>query len=87
MYKFTHISKDKEICKAYDLVHFRCLIPIEIVRRAHSKIGPLPYNVLWCNCEHFASWCRYCFEISEQVLYDDKKKKEMLHIFVRDIAQ
>ncbi|CAC5424350.1 PLA2G16 [Mytilus coruscus] len=39
----------------------------DIVRRALSKIGPIKYNLLWGNCEHFASWCRYDKEMSAQV--------------------
>ncbi|XP_013389165.1 HRAS-like suppressor 3 [Lingula anatina] len=38
----------------------------EIVERALSKLGDYGYNVLWKNCEHFASWCRYGVEWSEQ---------------------
>lgn len=32
--------------------------PDEIIERALSKLGAIPYNVLWNNCEHFAAWCR-----------------------------
>ncbi|KAL3870944.1 hypothetical protein ACJMK2_038972 [Sinanodonta woodiana] len=39
----------------------------EIVDRALSKLGRIGYNVMWSNCEHFASWCRYGTEKSEQV--------------------
>ncbi|KAL3870952.1 hypothetical protein ACJMK2_038977 [Sinanodonta woodiana] len=39
----------------------------DIVQRAMSKLGEIGYNVMWCNCEHFASWCRYGKEKSEQV--------------------
>ncbi|XP_013416978.1 HRAS-like suppressor 3 [Lingula anatina] len=39
----------------------------EIVERALSKLGEIGYNVLWKNCEHFAAWCRYGVEWSEQV--------------------
>ncbi|KAK3602553.1 hypothetical protein CHS0354_003805 [Potamilus streckersoni] len=39
----------------------------EIVERALSKLGEIGYNVMWCNCEHFANWCRYGKEKSEQV--------------------
>ena len=38
-----------------------------IVKRALSKMGQLGYNMLWSNCEHFASWCRYGMAWSEQV--------------------
>lgn len=37
-----------------------------IVDRALSRLGEIGYNILWKNCEHFASWCRYGEEWSEQ---------------------
>lgn len=37
-----------------------------IKERALSKLGEIGYNILWKNCEHFASWCRYGEEWSEQ---------------------
>ncbi|KAL3870918.1 hypothetical protein ACJMK2_038946 [Sinanodonta woodiana] len=51
-------SKDKNM---------RPLAEEDIVQRAMSKLGEIGYNVMWCNCEHFASWCRYGKEKSEQV--------------------
>ncbi|XP_063416251.1 phospholipase A and acyltransferase 2-like [Mytilus trossulus] len=45
----------------------KCRPPKEVVKRALSKIGPLEYNLLWSNCEHFASWCRNGSAISNQV--------------------
>ncbi|KAK3742770.1 hypothetical protein QZH41_003703 [Actinostola sp. cb2023] len=42
------------------------LSPKEIVRRALSKVGEKGFSVLWKNCEHFARWCRYGEEKSEQ---------------------
>lgn len=38
----------------------------EIVKEALSKIGEIGYNVLWKNCEHFAAYCRYGVNWSEQ---------------------
>ncbi|XP_019642089.1 PREDICTED: retinoic acid receptor responder protein 3-like [Branchiostoma belcheri] len=40
----------------------------EIVERARSKLGEEGYNVLWKNCEHFATWCRYGKEQSQQAV-------------------
>ena len=31
-----------------------------------SKLGRIGYNVLFDNCEHFASWCRYGLSKSDQ---------------------
>ena len=39
----------------------------EIKDRVLSKIEPIPYSLIWYNCEHFASWCRYDTHWSEQV--------------------
>ena len=39
----------------------------EIVKRAKSKLGEKGYNVLFKNCEHFVTWCRYGKESSQQV--------------------
>ncbi|XP_046367364.2 phospholipase A and acyltransferase 2-like isoform X1 [Haliotis rufescens] len=39
----------------------------EIVRRALSKLGRVGYNLIFSNCEHFVSWCRYDMERSDQV--------------------
>ncbi|XP_062571776.1 phospholipase A and acyltransferase 3-like [Saccostrea cucullata] len=38
----------------------------EIVEEALMKIGKIGYNVLWNNCEHFAAYCRYGVNWSEQ---------------------
>ncbi|XP_031566257.1 uncharacterized protein LOC116301357 [Actinia tenebrosa] len=38
----------------------------EILCRANSKIGEKGYNLYSKNCEHFARWCRYRQEVSEQ---------------------
>ncbi|XP_076436723.1 phospholipase A and acyltransferase 3-like [Babylonia areolata] len=37
-----------------------------IVGNALMKLGEVGYNVLYKNCEHFASWCRYGEEKSDQ---------------------
>ncbi|XP_046583673.1 phospholipase A and acyltransferase 2-like [Haliotis rubra] len=39
----------------------------EIVGRALSKVGRVGYNLIFSNCEHFVSWCRYDMERSDQV--------------------
>lgn len=40
--------------------------PHKIVEEAIMKIGDIGYNVLWKNCEHFAAYCRYGVNWSEQ---------------------
>lgn len=47
--------------------YIRADAPHVIVKRALSKMGNIGYNMLWSNCEHFASWCRYGMAWSEQV--------------------
>lgn len=41
--------------------------PIEIVKRARSRIGENDYNIIFNNCEHFATWCVTGTASSEQV--------------------
>ena len=45
---------------------FRPLSPREIKVRALSRLGPIPYSIIWSNCEHFAAWCRNDTDLSEQ---------------------
>ncbi|XP_035698730.1 lecithin retinol acyltransferase-like [Branchiostoma floridae] len=40
----------------------------EVVERARSRLGETGYNVLWNNCEHFATGCRYGKEQSQQAI-------------------
>jgi hypothetical protein len=39
----------------------------EVVRKAKSREGTKKYNLIFNNCEHFASWCKTGMRISEQV--------------------
>ncbi|GMT17257.1 hypothetical protein PFISCL1PPCAC_8554, partial [Pristionchus fissidentatus] len=42
--------------------------PEEIVSRARGQIGNATrYHLMYNNCEHFANWCRYGEEKSQQV--------------------
>ncbi|KAH9487602.1 Phospholipase A and acyltransferase 3 [Bulinus truncatus] len=46
------------------------LSPMEtsrILERADDSIGLVGYNVIYSNCEHFATWCRYDVCESSQV--------------------
>lgn len=38
----------------------------EVARRAENLIGVIPYSLLWNNCEHFVTYCRYSSPISLQ---------------------
>uniref|UniRef100_A0A674APU3 Lecithin retinol acyltransferase-like n=1 Tax=Salmo trutta TaxID=8032 RepID=A0A674APU3_SALTR len=38
----------------------------EIARRAEEMVGKIPYSLLWNNCEHFVTYCRYGSAISIQ---------------------
>lgn len=42
-------------------------IPDVVVERAKSKLGEREYNLLFNNCEHFASWCKTGISDSPQV--------------------
>ncbi|XP_045073498.1 lecithin retinol acyltransferase-like [Coregonus clupeaformis] len=38
----------------------------EIARRAEKLVGKIPYSLLWNNCEHFVTYCRYGSAVSIQ---------------------
>jgi hypothetical protein len=42
-------------------------IPDVVIRRAESRLGEQQYNLLYNNCEHFATWCKTGVSRSEQV--------------------
>ncbi len=42
-------------------------IPDVVVRRAESRLGEQDYNLLYNNCEHFATWCKTGISRSEQI--------------------
>ena len=42
-------------------------IPDAVVERAESRLGEQEYNLLFNNCEHFASWCKTGVSDSRQV--------------------
>ncbi|HOJ68188.1 MAG TPA: lecithin retinol acyltransferase family protein [Candidatus Hydrogenedentes bacterium] len=47
--------------------HENALPPDETVRLARSRIGETGYNLLFNNCEHFATWCKTGKPQSRQV--------------------
>ncbi|XP_054460998.1 lecithin retinol acyltransferase a [Anoplopoma fimbria] len=52
----------------------------EAAERAEKLIGAVPYSLLWCNCEHFATHCRYGSAVSRQT----EKFCECLKSTIRD---
>jgi Lecithin retinol acyltransferase len=42
-------------------------IPDVVVNRAESRLGEQRYNLLFNNCEHFATWCKTGINHSQQV--------------------
>ncbi|MBW4576633.1 MAG: lecithin retinol acyltransferase family protein [Aphanothece sp. CMT-3BRIN-NPC111] len=45
-----------------------CFIPDVAVHRAESRLGERQYNLLFNNCEHFATWCKTGVSYSQQVV-------------------
>ncbi|KAJ8000891.1 hypothetical protein DPEC_G00185100 [Dallia pectoralis] len=52
----------------------------EVANRAERLIGSFPYSLLWNNCEHFATYCRYGSAKSQQT----EKFCECLKSVIRD---
>lgn len=44
-----------------------CFIDDVVVRRAESRLGENEYNLLFNNCEHFATWCKTGINDSKQI--------------------
>ena len=45
-----------------------CFVPEVVVERAEKRLGEDKYNLLFNNCEHFATWCKTGINYSKQVL-------------------
>lgn len=44
-----------------------CFIPDVVVHRAETRLGEHKYNLLFNNCEHFATWCKTGISYSQQI--------------------
>ncbi|MGK7930668.1 MAG: lecithin retinol acyltransferase family protein [Microcystaceae cyanobacterium] len=44
-----------------------CFIATVVVNRAISRLGEQKYNLLFNNCEHFATWCKTGMSNSQQI--------------------
>ena len=44
-----------------------CFIPDIVIERAKSRLDEKEYNLLFNNCEHFATWCKTGISDSKQV--------------------
>lgn len=74
-----HYRKGKEIIERTSMqvfsegrkIHLRTyatsFTPEVVVRRAMSRLGEQKYNLLFNNCEHFATWCKTGVSESKQV--------------------
>ncbi|XP_031230048.1 lecithin retinol acyltransferase [Mastomys coucha] len=58
----------------------KSLLNEEVARRAEQQLGLTPYSLLWNNCEHFVTYCRYGSRISPQA----DKFHDTVKIIIRD---
>lgn len=53
--------------KIYAKEYSTSFIPDVVIHRAKSRLGERKYNLLFNNCEHFATWCKTGISLSQQV--------------------
>jgi hypothetical protein len=63
---FSIFSKGNTVYVKEYAVEF-CFVPNVVVQRARSRLGEDRYNLLFNNCEHFATWCKTGIGDSKQV--------------------
>ncbi|MFB2919984.1 lecithin retinol acyltransferase family protein [Aerosakkonema funiforme] len=64
----TSIATMAQGSKVYVKQYQTCFIPDVAIRRAESRLGEQKYNLLFNNCEHFATWCKTGVSYSQQVV-------------------
>ncbi|MBD2577146.1 lecithin retinol acyltransferase family protein [Oscillatoria sp. FACHB-1406] len=57
-------SRDRPV---YVREYQKSFIPDVVLERAESRLGERKYNLLFNNCEHFATWCKVGFSQSSQI--------------------
>lgn len=80
------LQNKKARIKTYKKVYFR---GPEICRRARSRLGEDEYNLLFNNCEHFATWCATDRHSSEQINAATERLSSNLvtHLLMRQVAK
>ncbi len=63
----TSIEEFAQGCVIQKREYATCRIADSVVQRARSRIGEQKYNLLFNNCEHFATWCKTGVTSSRQV--------------------
>ncbi len=63
----TSISTFTQGKKVYVRQYPTYFLPDAVVQRAENRLGERKYNLLFNNCEHFATWCKTGFNDSQQV--------------------
>ncbi|PAA60598.1 hypothetical protein BOX15_Mlig014798g1 [Macrostomum lignano] len=54
--------------------------PAEIIERARSQLGPLPYSLHGGNCEHFTTWVYYGVRLSKQIINLGPYQRRLLQV-------
>ncbi|XP_006629546.1 lecithin retinol acyltransferase-like [Lepisosteus oculatus] len=71
----------KVIVNQMDIISKKQPFPNEdVALRAEKLVGATPYSLLWNNCEHFVTYCRYGTPVS----YQTDKFCEALKMIIRD---
>lgn len=55
-----------EISRVYKKKNSHAFRNEDVARRAEKLIGATPYSLLWNNCEHFVTYCKYGSATSRQ---------------------